>query len=102
MACALRWTVLLGLLLPAAAVAQGVGPTGTASVTYLGRDWLFIDAGSAEGLRQGSEAEVVRRGRGIAVLRVESLGDHQANCAVLSREVPLFVGDSVRFTPIAP
>ncbi len=102
MAGALRWPLLLGLLVPATAVAQRVGPTRTASVIYLGRDWLFIDAGSAEGLRQGSEAEIVRRGRTVAVLRVESLGDHQSNCAVLSREVLLMVGDSVRFTPVAP
>lgn len=102
MAGARLWAVLLGVLVPGAAAAQQAAPTGIASVTYLGRDWLFIDAGSAEGLQQGSEAEIVRRGRTVAVLRVESLGDHQANCAVLSRELPVMVGDSVRFTPVAP
>jgi hypothetical protein len=99
---AFRWTVLLGLLVPAAAMAQNVGSRRTASVTYLGRDWLFIDAGWVEGLREGSEVDVVRRGRVVAMLRVESLADHQANCAVVSRQLPLIVGDSVRFIPVAP
>ncbi len=101
MARALRWTVLLGLLVPAPAVAQQVGPTRTASVTYLGRDWLFIDAGWAQGLRRGAEVEIVRRRRTVAVLRVESVGDHQASCVVVSRQLPLMLGDSVRFTPVA-
>jgi hypothetical protein len=94
--------VLVALLVPAVALGQQVRPTRTASVTYLGPDWLFIDAGSAEGLRQGSKVEVVRRGRIIAVLRVESLDVHQANCAVVSRQVRPILGDSVRFTPITP
>ncbi len=99
---ALRWPVLLGLLVPAAAGAQQVAPTRIASVTYLGMGWLFIDAGTAEGLRQGTEAEVVRRGRTVAVLRVESLGDHQASCTVVTSQLHPVVGDSVRFTPVAP
>ena len=102
MAGALRWAVLLGLLVPTAAGAQQVAPTRIASVTYLGMGWLFLDAGSAEGLRQGSEAEVVRRGRTIAVLRVESLGDHQASCSVVTSQLHPIVGDSVRYTPVAP
>jgi len=99
---ALRWTVFLGLLVTAPAVAQQVDPTRTASVIYLGRDWLFIDAGWVEGLRQGSEVEVVRRGRTIAVLRVESVGEHRASCAVESHQLPLVLGDSVRFAPVGP
>ncbi|HET7295852.1 MAG TPA: hypothetical protein VFI66_01845, partial [Gemmatimonadales bacterium] len=102
MAGAFRWPLLLGLLLPAAALAQQVGQTRTARVTFLGGGWLFIDAGLAEGLRQESEAEVVRRGRTVAVLRVESLGDHQASCSVVSSQLHPVVGDSVRFTPVGP
>jgi hypothetical protein len=100
MAGAWRWPVLLGLLVPAVAVAQQPVPTRIASVTYLGMGWLFIDAGTAEGLRQGTEAEVVRRGRTVAVLRVESLGDHQASCSVVTSQLHPVVGDSVRFTPV--
>jgi hypothetical protein len=100
--CALVFAVLVTAPLLAAAQAHRLGFTGVASITYLGRDWLFIDAGSAEGLRQGSEAEIVRRGRPVALLRVESLGDHQANCSVVSRQLPLMVGDSVRFNPVTP
>jgi hypothetical protein len=54
----------------------------------------------ADGLRRGSEVEIVRRDRIVAVLRVESLGDHQANCAVVSRQLNPILGDSVRFTPV--
>ncbi|HEV2752136.1 MAG TPA: hypothetical protein VGV12_16555 [Gemmatimonadales bacterium] len=99
---ALRWPLLICLLVPAAAVAQQVAATRIASVTFLGGGWLFIDAGTMEGLRQGSEADVVRRGRTVAVLRVESLGDHQASCTLVSSQLHPIVGDSVRFTIVAP
>ena len=90
------------LLVPAAAMAQQVAATRFAAVTFLGGGWLFIDAGTMEGLRQGSEADVVRRGRTVAVLRVESLGDHQASCTLVSSQLHPIVGDSVRFTIVAP
>ena len=98
MAGVLRWTVLLGVLLPAAAGAQQGDATRIAKVIYLGGDWLFINAGWGEGLRQGTEVEVVRRGRTVAVLRVESVGEGRASLAVVSRSVPLMLGDTVRYT----
>jgi hypothetical protein len=101
-ALTLAAALVLGTPVAALAQAHRLGYTAAASITYLGRDWLFIDAGSAEGLRQGSEAEIVRRGRTVALLRVESLSEHQANCAVVSRQLPLMVGDSVRFMPVTP
>lgn len=76
--------VLLSSLPPAAASAQQAAAARPTRVIYLARDWLFIDAGWGEGLRQGSEVEVVRRGRTIAVLRVESVGDGRASCAIVS------------------
>ena len=100
--CAIRWSFLLTLLAPAAIAAQQAAPARTASVIYLARDWLFIDAGWGEGLRQGSELEVVRRGRTIAVLRVESVGDRRASCVIASLRGALMLGDTVRLTPAAP
>lgn len=98
----LRWSVVLGLALAPIAVAQQANPSRTARVTYLsGAGGLFIDAGSADGLRQGSQAQVVRRGRVVAVLRVESLGERQASCVVVRRQSRPVVGDIVRFTPAA-
>jgi len=96
---------VLSLLVPAAGAAQqataGAART-TASIIYLARDWLFIDAGWAEGLRQGSEVEVVRRGRTIAVLRVESVGDRRSSCAIAHLQGVLQLGDTVRLVPAAP
>jgi len=99
---ALRWTVLLGLVVTPAAVAQQPAATRTARVTYLSSSGLFIDAGSVEGLRVGHQVEVVRRGRAVAVLRVESLGEHQASCVVVRSQSRPVVGDAVRFTPAEP
>ncbi|MGE5802793.1 MAG: hypothetical protein ACM358_11090 [Gemmatimonadota bacterium] len=93
---------MLGLLAPAAAGAQELPPARTVTVVYLTRDWLFINAGWGEGLRQGSEVEVVRRGRTVAVLRVESVGDRRASCVIVSRQLPLMLGDTVRLLPAAP
>ncbi|HEV2671993.1 MAG TPA: hypothetical protein VGU74_12945, partial [Gemmatimonadales bacterium] len=87
---------------PGPAPAQQAAPARTANVIYLARDWLFINAGWGEGLRQGSEVEVVRRGRTIAVLRVESVGDHRASCVIANLRGALMLGDTVRLTPAAP
>lgn len=94
--------VLLSSPAPAAASAQQAAAARPTRVIYLARDWLFIDAGWGEGLRQGSEVEVVRRGRTIAVLRVESVGDGRASCAIVSLRGVLVLGDTVRLTPSAP
>ena len=48
----------MAVLAAPGAVAQQRAPARTANVIYLGRDWLFIDAGWGEGLRQGSEVVV--------------------------------------------
>lgn len=96
----LRLVLLVGLLAPIPAAAQQGDATRIAKVIYLGRDWVFIDAGWVEGLRQGFEMEVVRRGRIVAVLRVESVGDHRASGVVVNNQVPLMYGDSVRYTPV--
>ena len=96
------WAVLLSSVAPAAAPAQQAAAARTARVIYLARDWLFIDAGWGQGLRQGSEVEVVRRGRTIAVLRVESVGDGRASCAIVTLRGVLVIGDTVRLTPAAP
>src|ERR1700757_2599599 len=105
MAREFRSSALVLLLIAAAvdgAVAQQTASTRIASVTFLGMGWLFIDAGTADGLRQGSEAEVVRPGRPGAVLGVEALGVHQASCPVVSSQLHPIVGDSVRYTPAVP
>ena len=99
---ALRWSLVLSLLAPALAAGQEAAPTRTANVTYLTQDWLFIDAGWGEGLRRGSEVEVVRHGRTIALLRVETVGDRRASCTILSRQGVLMLGDTVRLTPAPP
>jgi hypothetical protein len=94
--------LLPGLLLgPGGAAAQRGASSGTARVTYLNSGWVFIDAGSADGLRRGGRVDIVRRGRTVVVLQVESLGAHQASCVVVSRQVAPRVGDSVRFSPVA-
>ena len=98
---AFRWSILLSLL-AAPAAAQESAPASTARVVYLTRDWLFIDAGWGEGLRRGSEIEVVRGDRTIAVLRVETVGDRRASCSILNRQGVLMLGDTVRLTPAAP
>lgn len=97
-----RWLVALGVLLAPPLTAQQAEPARTAHVTYLSQGWVFIDAGSADGLRRGGRVDIVRRGRIVAVLRVESLGAHQASCTVVRRQAPPRVGDAVRFRSAPP
>ncbi|HET9709522.1 MAG TPA: hypothetical protein VFP39_14585 [Gemmatimonadales bacterium] len=72
-------------------------------VSYVRAAVVAIDVGTADGVRNWTRLEVVRRGVPIALLEVSSLGDHQARCIVVSRGAAgsgVTVGDSVRFLPL--
>ena len=78
-----------------------VGPaTRTARVTFLTTSSVYISAGKAEGLAEGSRVDVVRAGRSVAELRVAFLSTHQASCQVVSKTDSVVLGDAVRFRPV--
>ena len=78
--------------------AQDSGAVRMAAVTYLTATSAYIDAGRDAGLREGVTVQVVRGGSVIATLRVAFLASHQASCDIVTENVPIVVGDSVRFT----
>lgn len=78
------------------------GDTARARITYLMGATVYLDAGREDGLVEGHEVRVVRGGQRIALLRVTSLASHRAACSVEGNPaLPLAVGDSVAFAPVA-
>lgn len=71
-----------------------------ATVTYLSGQNVYIDAGTARGLREGSRLEVVRAGSVVANLVVAFVSSTRASCTVESASVSIVVGDSARFVPV--
>ena len=97
-----------GILLAATAVATS-GAQATAheqssvawaTVTYLSGQNVYIDAGTAHGLREGSRLEVVRGGVVIANLVVAFVSSTRASCTVGNATSSIVVGDSARFVPL--
>jgi hypothetical protein len=95
-----RWTLAIVLLLlaPAARGQQGGAYRFARVIAYSGGA-VTLDAGSGDGVRQWTRLEIVRAGRAVAVLKVSTLGEHQATCAITSRPVPLRLGDYARYLP---
>jgi hypothetical protein len=69
-------------------------------VTFLTSSSVYISAGKAEGLTEGSRVDVVRAGRSVAELRVAFVSTHQSSCQIVSKTDSLVIGDSVRFQPV--
>ena len=84
------------------AYGQDTTRARAAAVTYVTSTSVYIDAGSEAGLREGAPVRVVRAGTVIASLRVSFLSSNHASCDIVSQAAPVVVGDSVRFTPVAP
>ncbi|HYL22694.1 MAG TPA: hypothetical protein VEU74_13085 [Gemmatimonadales bacterium] len=81
--------------------AQQPAAAKTAHITYLTSATAYVDAGRLDGLGNAARLDVMRGGASIAVLRVAYLASHRAACDIVSAAVPLAVGDSVRFVPVA-
>lgn len=105
-AALLAWVVAISVPAtaqrPATPAAAAPGTVSRARVTYLTATAVYIDAGRLDGLADSARVDVVRGGVTIAVLRVAFLASHQAACDVVRAAMPIVVGDSARFTPVAP
>jgi hypothetical protein len=71
-----------------------------ARVTYISGQSAYIDAGTKDGLKEGSPLTVARAGEPVARLVVEFISTTRASCKVVSSTEQVAVGDSVRFTPV--
>ncbi len=63
-----------------AALAQGKRGSGPGQVTYLTSEGVYIDRGSADGLRAGDKVQMVRSGRALGACTVSQLSEHTALC----------------------
>jgi hypothetical protein len=97
-AAALLTTLALALAAPAH--AQDTTATKVAHVTYLAGPSVYLDAGRLDGLRDGTNVDIIRGGASVAVLKVDFLASHQASCEIVSTTVAIVVGDSARYAPI--
>ncbi|HYA50655.1 MAG TPA: hypothetical protein VEG33_05750, partial [Streptosporangiaceae bacterium] len=87
-------------LVPALA-AQEAPQSKTARVTYLSGSSVYISAGREDGLREQTSVDLLRGGATVAQLKVAYLSSHQASCTIVSSQITIAVGDTVRFVPAA-
>lgn len=87
--------LILGVVTPA--IAQDSTAVRTAHITYLTGTTAYIDAGTQDGLREGSQVQVIRREGVVADLVVANVSPRRAACTIVRTSVALAVGDSVRF-----
>ena len=85
---------------PTQPAARTTDSTRLSTVTYISGASVYVGAGRADGVREGSSLEVFRRGVVIATLRAVFLASHSTSGEIVSSTTPPAVGDSVRFHPV--
>ena len=95
-----RWIPALVIAWMSGAAVAADEPASVAKVTYVTTSSVYVDAGTAEGLRAGHRLEVVRDGQVVAVLELKDVTTHRASCSVVERTSDPVVGDAVRFVPV--
>jgi len=78
---------------------EGAGSYRLTTITYLSGASVYLGGGSDDGLAIGQELDVVRDGSVIGRLRVTYISSNRSLCERLSGELPLAVGDMVRYVP---
>ncbi len=92
--------ILLGLGVTSLALEETEElPLTQAEITYLTAETVYISAGRNQGLEQGDIIEVLRASEIIATLQVTGISSRRASTRRLSGELPLAIGDLVRFVP---
>lgn len=82
---------------PASQAPATSPPVAWSRISYLSGPSVYVDAGTKDGLREGSRLEVVRSGATIADLVVAFVSSSRASCTVARGDAALAIGDSVRF-----
>ena len=70
-----------------------------ARVTYLSGSSAYLEAGTDNGIREGTRLEVIRGGIQIATLVAEFVSSTRASCRIENASQSPVVGDSVRYVP---
>lgn len=67
----------------------------TYKVKYISSEFVYIDAGSEQGISIGDSLEVFRNYKKIAGLKVVYTAGHSASCKIINQQMKLQVGDPV-------
>ncbi|MFN8091779.1 MAG: hypothetical protein U0599_06055 [Vicinamibacteria bacterium] len=96
--------VLALALAPGAAFAAAPAETTAPAyrVKYRSATNVYLDAGRAQGLREGDRVEVVDKAGPIAELEIVYVAERSASCRVLSEKRPVRPGDAARLASRAP
>jgi hypothetical protein len=88
-------TILIVTLLCAGQAPSARAATIMASVTYIGGDLIFLDAGRAQGVDSGMTGEVRRDSLTICFLRIVAVSDHSSSAQLSEIQASPVVGDWV-------
>jgi hypothetical protein len=86
---------------PPAASPRPADSTRMTVVTYISGQSVYVGAGRADGVREGTVLEILRASAVIATVRVAFLASHSASGEIDSRTASPAVGDSARYHPVA-
>lgn len=92
-------SVAAPVMLAAQAAAAAAPAVAWARITYLSGQSAYIEAGTKDGIREGTRFEVVRGGATVGGLVAEFVSSSRASCKVDSASQTLVIGDSVRYAP---
>jgi hypothetical protein len=81
--------------------AQTPAPAWT-GITYLSGTSVYLEVGTKDGVRVGTRFEVLRAGSVIATIAAEYVSSSRTACTAPNPAVALAIGDSVRYSPVAP
>lgn len=83
----------------AAQAPSAPAPVAWARITYLSGASAYLEAGTRDGIREGTKFDVIRGGETIGALVAEFVSTTRASCKVDTASKPLAIGDSVRYVP---
>ena len=84
---------------PALRSAASNDSTRMAVVTYISGQSVYVGAGRADGVAEGTSLEVLRNKVVIATVRATFLSSHSSSGEIVSSTAAPIVGDSVRYHP---
>jgi len=89
--------IAVGQRAPASPASTATDSTRLSVVTYISGQSVYVGAGRADGVREGTSLEVLRAGGVIAIVRATFLASHSSSGEIVSSTAAPAVGDSVRY-----
>ncbi len=96
------WALVMTGSPPLAAASAAAGTPAAFRVRYVSADYVYLDAGTSDGLAVGDTLAVSRGGSAVATLQVAYATDHSASCGILTATGTVGTGDAAQLRRAGP